>query len=63
MSDEKWKVQVIADSSNKWCTNALRFDSEDKAKAYGQDLWSRWTAVREWRAVPESTPEGLKESN
>jgi hypothetical protein len=48
---KSFKVEVIADNSGKWCSNALRFKTEEEAKAYGEDLFSRWTAVREWRAV------------
>lgn len=48
----KYKVWVIADSSGKWCTNSLEFDTEEQARAYGQDLYARWTAVREWQALP-----------
>lgn len=33
-----WKVEVIADSSGKWCGNAARYASEEAAKAGGQDL-------------------------
>ncbi len=48
----KFKVEVIADSSGKWCSNAMRFDTEPEAESYGQDLAMRWTAVRDWRVVP-----------
>lgn len=51
MYKEGWKVEVIADSSGKWCTNSLWFDTPEKAKAYGADLASRWTMVEEWRVV------------
>lgn len=47
-----WKAEVIADSSGKWCGNALRFATKAEAEAYALDLFGRWTAVREWRAVP-----------
>src|SRR5207249_12260297 len=30
----------------------LEFDTYENAKAYGQDLRSRWTAVREFAVVP-----------
>jgi hypothetical protein len=46
-----YKVEVIADSSSKWCGNGLRFDSKAEAEEYGRDLASRWMAVREWRVV------------
>jgi hypothetical protein len=47
-----YKVEVIADDSGKWCSNSLRFATEEEARAYGDDLFVRWTAVREWRVVP-----------
>ena len=47
-----YKVEVIADNSGEWCSNALRFDTYATAEQYGSDLWMRWTAVREWRVVP-----------
>lgn len=47
-----WKVEVIADSSGKWCGNAVRYASEEAAKAGGQDLANRWLLVRDWRVVP-----------
>lgn len=49
-------VEVIADDSGKFCGNGLRFASLDKAKAYAKDLYSRWTAVREWRVIPSTDP-------
>jgi hypothetical protein len=47
-----FKVEVIADNSGVWCSNALRFASEEQAKIYGKDLFQRWTAVKEWRVAP-----------
>jgi hypothetical protein len=51
-----WKVEVIADSSGTWCSNALRFASREEAKTYGDNLASRWTAVREVRTTPSTDP-------
>ena len=51
-----WKNEVIADSSGVWVTNALRFATEDEAKRYGQNLFMRWTLVREFRAVECDDP-------
>lgn len=48
----RYKVEVIADNSGEWCGNGVDFPTEDDAKAYGQNLAWRWTAVREWRVVP-----------
>ena len=46
-----FKVEVIADSSGKWCANGLVFATKEAAEEYARDLMWRWTAVREWRAV------------
>jgi hypothetical protein len=51
-----YRVEVIADGSNKWTGNALRFASLDEAGDYGKDLASRWTSVRRWRAVESDDP-------
>ena len=51
----KFKVEVIADSSGKWCGNALTFDTKEQAESYGKNLYARWTAVREWRVVETAT--------
>jgi hypothetical protein len=48
----KYKVEVIADNSGRWCGNARRFNSELEATEYAVDLKWRWTLVREWRVVP-----------
>jgi hypothetical protein len=50
-TEGRYRVEVIADSSGKWCGNAIRFDTVDEGKAYGADLASRWTLVRAWRVV------------
>ena len=41
-----YRVEVIADDSGEWCSNALRFDTADEARAYALDLSSRWMQVR-----------------
>jgi hypothetical protein len=51
-----YKVDVIADDSGEWVGNALRFETKKEAEEYGRDLFSRWTLVREWRAVPSKDP-------
>lgn len=51
-----WKNEVIADSSGQWVTNALRFATEREARDYGANLYSRWTAVREYRATECDDP-------
>ncbi len=47
-----YKVEVIADSSGKWCGNMLTFETEEEAEEYAKDLAMRWTLVRDWRVVP-----------
>ena len=51
-----WKTEVIADRSGKWDGNALRFAHRNEAEAYANDLFRRWTAVREWRVVESTDP-------
>jgi hypothetical protein len=60
-------AEVIADSSGKWCGNALRFATSEEAMEYGLDLSLRWTLVREFRVVESQDavnyqwgPTGLK---
>lgn len=48
---EPFAVEVIADSSEEWVGNGLKFATQAEAEAYAKDLWSRWTAVRSWRVV------------
>lgn len=51
-----WKPEVIADSSGKWCGNALRFETKAEAEANVRDLSMRWLAVRETRVVESEDP-------
>ena len=55
-----YKVEVIADSSNQWTGNGLRFDTLDEATDYAKNLYSRWTAVSKWRVV-DSEGNSVKE--
>lgn len=48
---KSWKAEVQADSSGTWSGNALRFATENEAENYARDLYSRWTAVRQYRVV------------
>jgi hypothetical protein len=50
------KPEVIADSSGKWCGNALRFATREEAENNARDLSYRWFAVRETRAVESTDP-------
>jgi hypothetical protein len=51
-----FKPEVIADTSNKWCGNALRFATREEAEANVRDLMMRWFAVRETRIVVSDDP-------
>ena len=51
-----FKPEVIADTSNKWCGNALRFATREEAEVNVQDLMMRWFAVRETRIVISDDP-------
>jgi hypothetical protein len=51
-----FKPEVIADTSNKWCGNALRFSTREEAAANVHDLMMRWFAVRETRVVESDDP-------
>lgn len=47
----KYKVEVIADNSGKWCGNAIEYDTNADAERAAVDLMNRWLLVREWRVV------------
>ena len=51
-----WKAGVKTAGDADWCYNALRFATEDEAKAYASDLYSRWTAVKETKATRCADP-------
>jgi len=51
-----WAPEVIADSSGKFCGNALRFATRAEAEANVRDLMMRWFAVRETRVVESDDP-------
>jgi hypothetical protein len=52
-----WKpeVQTVGDGNN-WTGNALRFATEEEAKAYVLDLSMRWTRVTDTRAIEVDEP-------
>lgn len=64
----KFKVYVDTGESV-WSTNQLEFDTPEKAKEYGEDLFSRWMLVRKFAVVevpeefgsPYLTPEKVKQ--
>lgn len=46
-----FKVEVIADSSGQWCSNARVFETHEEAEEAARDLASRWMAVTDWRVT------------
>jgi hypothetical protein len=46
-----YKVEVNTVKFGSWDSNSVRFATKEEAVAYGNDLWSRWTAVRDHRVV------------
>lgn len=56
MRGMSWKPEVIADSSGKWCGNALRFATKQEAEEDVADLAMRWIMVRETRVVESTDP-------
>jgi hypothetical protein len=47
-----WAVEVVADSTGKFCGNAVRYDTKEAAEIAARDLFARWTLVTSWRVVP-----------
>ncbi len=43
-----------------WSSNARRYATREEADAAGQDLYSRWTSVEEYRVVPSSDPPNVE---
>jgi hypothetical protein len=48
--------EVIADSSSKWASNALRFATREEAEAQVLDLMMRWSSVCDIRVVQSDDP-------
>lgn len=52
--EKLFRVDVIADDSGKWVSNAMRYLTREDAEEAARDLEARWTLVREWRVVPDA---------
>ncbi len=55
-----YAIKVIADSNGKFIGNQIRLATRKEAEAYARDLYSRWTAVQEWRVVESTDPVNYK---
>jgi hypothetical protein len=51
-----YKSEVIADSTGKFCGNALRFATREEAELYVADFAWRWTVVRDTRVIECEEP-------
>lgn len=51
-----YKCEVKTAGDSDWVSNSLRFATREEAEAYGNDLFSRWTAVEQKQVVPSSDP-------
>ena len=49
----KAEVKVVGDE--KWYSNALIFESREKAEVYAKDLFSRWSSTTDWRVVTKES--------
>ena len=47
----RYKFEVMTDSSDCWAGNAIRFATLQEAEDAAIDLAGQWIAVREWRVV------------
>jgi hypothetical protein len=50
-----YKVEVIADSTGNWCGNDKVFHDASSAEEWARDLFMRWTLVREWRVIDDTS--------
>lgn len=57
-SSIQYRAEVAGVRENVWSTNAKVFNSEEEAKAYLDDLGSRWFGFDMSRVVPVTTPQG-----
>ena len=52
-----YKVACKTRGDQDWSFNGLRFKTEDEAKRYGADLFSRWTALDKYEIhISEDVP-------
>lgn len=49
-----WKPEVHVEG--KWSSNALVFATEDEAREYAIDLFTRWSSTAGYRAVMSEDP-------
>lgn len=59
VAEKPFRVEVVADSTGKWCSNMLTYDTLEEAIKQGLDLAHRWRLVRNVRVV-EKQANGLE---
>lgn len=57
---KSYAPQVVADSSGKFCGNALRFATYKEAEESALSLMWRWTLVRDIRVAESDDPVNYK---
>lgn len=45
----RYRVLIRTRGESEFVGNGLRFDSEQEAERHARDLFSRWTALEEWK--------------
>ena len=51
MKKTMYKAEVKVGNDEKWYSNALIFDTKEKADVYAKDLFSRWLLTTDWRVI------------
>ena len=49
-----YKAEVKVSGDEKWYSNALIFDTREKAEEYAKDLFNRWLLTTDWRVINAS---------
>ena len=47
-----YKIWVLASGEKTWATNGLEFETAMEAKRYGNDLFMRWLALKDFAVLP-----------
>lgn len=58
-----WKPQVFVKSENKWCGNALVFETREEAEQNASDLLMRWFVPTDSRAIESTDPVNYRYMN
>ena len=58
-----YKTEVLAFGETVFCSNGLRFATEQEAVDSGRELSGRWMMVKEYRAAESTDPVNYKFEN